>query len=43
MGTPLLILCKAVPSLQGDVVDDKADPSACHQLGQVILSVLQYF
>ena len=27
--------------LEGDVADGKADPSACHQLGQV--SVLQYF
>ena len=32
---------KADPSLDGDVADEKADPSVCHQLGQV--SVLQYF
>ena len=41
MSTPLHVLLKADPSLEGDVADDKADPSACHQLGQV--SVLQYF
>ena len=29
------------PSLEGDVADGKADPSACHQLGQV--SILPYF
>ena len=29
------------PSLEGNVADDKADPSACNQLGQV--SVLHYF
>ena len=38
---PLHMLLKADPSLEGDVADDKADPSVCHQLGQV--SVLQYF
>ena len=41
MSTPLHVLLKADPSLEGDVADDKVDPSACHQLGQV--SVLQYF
>ena len=41
MSTPLHVLLKADPILEGDVADDKADPSACHQLGQV--SVLQYF
>ena len=41
MSTPLHVLLKADRSLEGDVADDKADPSACHQLGQV--SVLQYF
>ena len=41
MSTPLHVLLKADPSLEGDVADDKADPTACHQLGQV--SVLQYF
>ena len=35
------MLLKADPRLEGDVADDKVDPSACHQLGQV--SVLQYF
>ena len=35
---PLLPSCphlKADPSLEGDVADDKADSSMCHQLGQV--------
>ena len=41
MTTPLHVLFKADPSLEGDVADDKADPSECNQLGQV--SVLQYF
>ena len=41
MSTPLHVLLKADPSLEGDVADDTADPYACHQLGQV--SVLQYF
>ena len=41
MSTPLHVLLKDDPSLEGDVADDKADPSVCHQLGQV--SVLQYF
>ena len=39
--SPLHMLPKSDPSLEGDVIDDKADPSACHQLWQV--SVLQYF
>ena len=38
---PLLMLLKADPSLEGDVADDNADPSACHQLGKIY--VLQYF
>ena len=38
---PLIVLLKADPSLEGDIADEKADPSACHQLGQV--TVLQYF
>ena len=37
----LHMLLKAYPSLEDDEADDKADASACHQLGQV--SVLQYF
>ena len=41
MSTPLHVLLKVDPSLEGDVADDKADPSVCHQLGQV--SALQYF
>ena len=41
MNTPVHVLLKADPSREGDVADEKADPSACHQLGQV--SVLQYF
>ena len=41
MSTPLHVLLKADPSIEGNVEDDKADPSVCHQLGQV--SVLQYF
>ena len=40
MSTPYVLL-KADHSLEGDVADDKANRSACHQLGQV--SVLQYF
>ena len=39
--TPLYVLLKADPRLEGDASDGKADPSMCHQLGQV--SVLQYF
>ena len=38
---PLQMLLKSDPSLEGNVADDKANPSLCHQLGQV--SVLQYF
>ena len=41
MSTPLHVLLKADPCIEGDVADGKADPAACHQLGQV--SVLQYF
>ena len=41
MNTSLHVFLKAYPSLEGDVSDYKADPSACHQTGQV--SVLQYF
>ena len=33
--TLLHVLLKADPSLEGDVADDKADSSACHQLCQV--------
>ena len=35
------MLLKADPCLEGDVADDKADPSVCLQLNQI--SVLQYF
>ena len=35
------VLIKADPCHEGDLSDGKADPSVCHQLGQV--SVLQYF
>ena len=38
MSTTLHMLLKDNPSLEGDVADDKADPSACYQLCQ--LSVL---
>ena len=41
MSTTLHVLLKDDPSLEGDVADDKADPSTCHQLGHV--SVMQYF
>ena len=41
MSTPLHVLLKDDPHLEGDVVDDKSDLSACLQLGQV--SVMQYF
>ena len=41
MSTPLHLLLKADPRLEGDVADDKADPSVCLQLNQI--SVLQYF
>ena len=32
MSTPLHVLLKADPHLEGDVADDKADPSVCLQL-----------
>ena len=41
MSTPLHVLLKADPCLEGDVADGQADPYGCHQLGQVY--VLQYF
>ena len=41
MSTPIHVLLKADPRLEGDVADDKADPSVCLQLNQI--SVLQYF
>ena len=41
MNTPLHVLLKADPRLEGDEGDDKADPSVCLQLNQI--SVLQYF
>ena len=41
IGTPLHVLIKADPCLEGDVADDKADLSACLQLKEI--SVLQYF
>ena len=41
MSDPLHMLLKADPSLEGDVANEKDDPSACHQLSQV--SVLLYF
>ena len=41
MSTPLHELLKADPHLEGDVADDKADPSVCIQLHQI--SLLQYF
>ena len=41
LSTPLHVLLKADPRLEGDVADDKADPSVCLQLNQI--SVLQYF
>ena len=41
MSTPLNMLFKADPRLEGDVADDKADPSVCVQLYHI--SVLQYF
>ena len=37
----LHVLLKADPRLEGDVADDKADPSVCLQLNQ--MSILQYF
>ena len=41
MSTPLNVLLKADPGLEGDKVNDKADPSVCLQLNQI--SVLQSF
>ena len=41
MSTPLHVLLKADPRLEGDVADDKADPLVCLQLNQI--SVLKYF
>ena len=41
MSTPLHVLLKADPSLEGDVADDKDDPLVCLQLNQI--SVLLYF
>ena len=41
MGTPLHMLLKGGPRLEGDVADDEADPSACLKLCQV--SILKYF
>ena len=41
MSTPLHVLLKADPCLEGDVADGKADPSMCLQPNQI--SVLQYF
>ena len=41
MSTPLHVLLKADPRLEGDVADDKADPLVYLQLNQI--SVLQYF
>ena len=41
MSTPLHVLLKADPCLEGDVEDDKADHSVCVQLHHI--SLLQYF
>ena len=41
LDTPLHVLPKSDPCLEGDVADGKTDPSACHQFVKV--SVLQYF
>ena len=41
MSTPLHVLLKADPRLEGNVADDKADPLVCLQLNQI--SVLHYF
>ena len=40
MSTPLGVLLKADPRLEGGVADDKADPLVCLQIKQI--SVLQY-
>ena len=41
MSAPLHVLLKADPRREGDIADDKADPSVCLQLNQI--SVLQSF
>ena len=41
MSTPLHVLLKADPRLEGDVPDEKADPSVCLQLNKIF--ILQYF
>ena len=41
MSTPLHVLFKDDPRLDGDVADEKADPSVCLQLNQIY--GLQYF
>ena len=41
MSTPLHVLLKADPFFEGDVADDKADPSVCLQPNQI--SVLHFF
>ena len=41
MITPIHVLLKDDPCLEGDVADDKADPLVCLQLNQI--SVLHYF
>ena len=41
LSTPLHLLLKTYPCVEGDVADGKAYPSVCHQLGQVY--VLQFF
>ena len=41
ISTPLHVLLKADPHLEGDVADDKADPSVCLQFSQI--SVVLYF
>ena len=41
ISTPLHVLLKADPRLEGDVADGKADPLVCLQLNQI--SVLQHF
>jgi hypothetical protein len=35
MSTPLKVLLKADPRLEGDVADDKADPLVCQQLNKI--------
>ena len=37
MSTPLHVLLKADPRLEGDVADDKADPLLCLQLNQITI------